>query len=297
MPTILNDKVTISHSLGGCAFNDPSSMSSWPNALKVRIDDIGGWKKTAPLESITTPRGTGDGDYIASRFPARSRLLQIEGYITATSRTTLDVLFDLVISQAFPDNVDITLTRYEPIPKFIVGRLVDTVDPYQYMGDESSLRFSATLICADPFKYDAINTISGSAGVAGVSSGGRTYPRVYPLIYDIIGAGSGNKIMIFNSGTANTYPTITINGPLLSGWRVENSTWRYQESFDISLAGAADVLVINNQTKSATINGAPVNGLLHGSWWPIRPGSNTIRLFGNYDPAVSFSVSGKSRWR
>ena len=296
MSTILNDKVTISHSLGTCSFNDPPSLADWPGAVKVRMDVLDGWRETASLNPITTPRGVGDGDYIASRFPAKSRMLQIEGYVTAGSRATLDSLLDLVAIQAFPDNIDITLTRYEPVPKYVVGRVVGPIDPIQYFGNEGALRFATTILCADPFKYDALNTISGAAGIAGVSTGGRTYPRTYPLFYNITAAGSGNSVTVYNAGTAKSYPTITVTGPLPSGWRVENSTWNEQESFDVDLA-ATDILVINNQTKSALLNGAPVNGLLSGSWWSLRPKSNVIRLFGNYDPLAGFTISAKSVWR
>jgi hypothetical protein len=193
MPTILRDKVTVSHVWGTHSFNDPTTLgASWPNALDVRIDDLGpGWLNSADLRVVSSPRGVGDGDYVANRFAFKSRMLNVEGYINASSRANLDALWDLMQVQAFPENVDITLTRYEPVPKFVVGRLAGELEVVQYFGNEGSLRFSTTILCADPFKYDAVNTITGGpVGVSGISTGGRTYPRVYPLVYNITAGGA-----------------------------------------------------------------------------------------------------------
>lgn len=296
MGTIFGDKVTLSHALGSCAFNDAASLGAWPGASRVRLDDLAGWGSTADLNVIKSSKGTGDGDYLATRFPAKSRLIMASGYVVVPGRAALDSVWDLLSIQAFPVDLDIVLTRYEPVPKYVTARVAGPIEQVQYFPAEGALRFEVPLICADPFKYDAVNTLSGSAGVAGVSTGGRVYPRTYPLTWNITAAGSGNSITLFNVGTAKSYPIINIHGPLPSGWRVENSTTGDEEAFAVDLL-SSDILVIDNQQKSALFNGAPVSGLLAGTWWPLARGSNTIRLFGNYDAAAGFTVSAKSAWR
>jgi phage-related protein len=298
LPSIFSDKITLSHDAGGCAFNDPVSLTDWPGATRVRIDDMPGWMSTADLDVIRTQRGVGDGDYIAKRFPFKSRMLLIEGFVMAASRAALESIWDLIQIQAFPANLDIKLTRYETVPKYVMARLAGPVEVTQFLPAEGGMRFRATLLCADPFKYDALNTISGGpTGVSGISSGGRTYPRVYPLVYNISASGSGNSITVYNAGTGIAYPTITITGPLPSGWRIENSTTGMQESFAIDLTTVSDTLVIDNKNKTALLNGAPINGLISGDWWGLSPKTNVIRLFGNYDPSADFSITAKSVWR
>lgn len=297
MSTILGDKVTCVSTAGSIAFNNAASVGAdWPGAIKVCIDDLPGWDDTVDLNVISTPRGFGDGNYTSPRFPAKARMLTVAGYAVATSRLTLDQLFDKIALVAFPQDVDITLTRFQPIPKYVKARLAGSIDLVQYHGSEGGLRFETTLLCSDPFKYDAVNTLSGSSGVAGLSTGGRTYPRVYPLVYGTTAQGSGNQVILTNIGTAPTYPIFTITGPLSSGWRLENSTTAEEESFDIGLS-AGDVLVINNNTKSATLNGNPINGLLNGDWWSLAQGGNVIKLFGDYNATASFTVTAVSRWR
>jgi hypothetical protein len=297
MSTILGDKVAIRNSSGTWTFNDSSLLPTlWPGAIKMNVDLLPGWSDTVSLDVISVPRGVGDGNYTASRFPAQARVITIGGYIAAASRAALDSLWDDVVLNAFPQDEDLTLTRYEPQPKYVICRLSGSLAVTQYLGREGALRWEGTLLCSDPFKYDAAAVLSGTTGIAGLSTGGRTYPRVYPLQYITVGGGTGNSITLLNVGTARSYPVITITGPLTSGWRIENSTTGAELSFGVALS-AGDVMVIDNQNKFATVNGSPVNGLLSGDWWYLVPGSNVVKLFADYNSTATFTVVATSRWR
>lgn len=298
MTTIYGDKVTSTSSAGSVSFNNAASLGvDWPGAARVNVDELDGWTDTFDLNVISVPRGFGDGAYTANRFPAKSRLVTVSGYIIAgVNRLTLDGLFDRLALYAFPQDVDIKLTRFEPVPKYVIARLAGPIVQVQYQPDQGSLRFETQLLCSDPFKYDAVNTLSGSSGIAGVSTGGRTYKRVYPLVYGTVAQGSGNLVALFNVGTAPAAPVFTIHGPLNTGWRLENSTTGDEESFDITLS-SGDTLVIDNGAKTAYLNGSLVNGLLSGDWWTLAQGANVIKLFGDYNATASFTVTAVSRWR
>lgn len=301
MSTIERDKVVVSHEFGGATFNDSVAVAvNWPGAFEVNIDDLKGWRSTTGVTVIRTPRGTGDGDYIADRFPKKSRMIEVEGYITAPTRAQLDDLFDSVVVQAFPNDVDITITRYEPTPKYVVCRLAGEIEDLGYLVDAHGvdmMRWGATLLCADPLKYDAVNTLAGSSGVAGVATGGRSYPRTYPLHYNVSSSGGGNQVSLFNEGTTDAPALLDIWGPLPLGWRVELSNTGDFISFNTALSTSSDHLIIDTAAKSALLNGSSVNGLLGGTWWKLRPKANVIRLYGNYDPAAGFTVTAKSAWR
>ncbi len=297
MPTILGDKVTCVSPSGSTSFNDlPTLAANWPGAIKVNIDDIPQWSDTVDLDVISTSRGFGDGAYTAKRFPAKSRVLSVAGYAVAANRALLDSIMDLVIANAFPQDVDIVLTRFEPVPKYVTGRLAGSVQVTQYHGKEGGLRFEATILCSDPFKYDASNTLSGTSGIAGLSTGGRTYPRVYPLVFGTTAQGAGNQVLLTNIGTAPALPIFTIHGPIASGWRLENSTTGAEQSFDIGLS-LGDTLIIDNGAKSAMLNGSLINGLINGDWWTLARGPNIVKLFGDYNSTASFTVTAVSRWR
>lgn len=293
MSTILGDKITMVHEFGSATFNDPA-MTDWPGLFKCHIDRLDGWQQTVDKNIVRSPRGVGDGDYIGNRWAAKSRMLEIEGYIHAPNRLALDQAFDDIINKAFPDDTDITLTRYEPIPKYVTCRLAGSIEPLQYFPE--GMRWGGTLLCADPFKYNPTDDLIGSAGVAGLSSGGMTLPLTFPLAFNMSAQGEGNQIVVYNAGTARSYANIFVHGPLTTGWRVENATTGEISGFDLSL-GSSDLLKIDNYNRIALLNDQPVSGLITGSWWALAPKSNTIRLYGNYDSSAGFSISGKSTWR
>lgn len=294
MGSIFKDKIVMAHSSGGCAFNDPA-MTDWPGAFQVSVDTLGGWRETAEPNVSRTQRGVGNGDYVAPHFALKSRMLSIGGLIHAPTRLLVDQMFDLLVVNGFPPDLDIQLTRYEPIPKYVKCRLAGKIEDPQYT--PQGMRWEATLLCPDPLKYDAVNTISGSAGVSGVSTGGMTLPLTLPLIFNVSANGSGNQIIVYNAGTVTSFPVISVHGPLPTGWRVENSTTGDIMSFNIGLGSSVDNLVIDTYNKTALLNGSPITGLLVGTWIGLAPKSNTLRLFGNFDPAAGFSVLGKSAWR
>jgi hypothetical protein len=293
--SLFGDKVVLSSQAGSATFND-ATLPGWPaGAIHVGIDGLDGWRSTAKLRVGRAPRGVGDGAILSSRFPMVERTIIVEGWIHASSRLLVDQLFDQVVNNAFPADVDIILTVNEPVPKYVTCRLADSVEPTQYL--PQGLRWQTTLVCADPLKYDASNTISaGPVGVSGVATGGRTYPRLYPLVYNVTANGTGNQMVVFNAGTTKTYPVITIHGPIPSGWRVENSTTGEYAGFSTDI-GISDTVVIDSQHKTATLNGSGIPGLIVGNWFGLVQGSNTLRLFGNYDPAANFSLTAKSAWR
>jgi hypothetical protein len=296
MSTIDGDKVTVNGPLGTLTFNDAATIGFWfPGTRQMGCDLLDGWRQVG-LNVISVPRGVGDGNYTASKFPTLARNITIGGWAMAPDRGSMDYLFDQLVADCFPVDTDLTITRFEPIPKYVVCRVTDPPDIIQYFADECAFRWEATLICSDPFKYDALNVLSGSSGIAGISSGGRTYPRVYPLTYTVVGAGQGNQIVLFNLGSAKAYPYITINGPVPRGWRVDLTTTGESLAFDIDL-GASDQMIIDTQNKTAYFNGFPINGLIQGDWFQLVRGSNTIKLFADWNATASFSVTARSTWR
>jgi Siphovirus-type tail component, C-terminal domain len=297
MSTIFKDKVAVQVPLGVLTFNDAAGLPYWyPGTRTMNVDLLEGWQKTVDLNVISVPRGVGDGNYTAPKFPALARNLTIGGYVEGPNRATLDAIWDQMMGDAFPPDVDIVLTRFEPVPKYVTCRVAGDFDITQYMPSEAAFRWEGTLLCSDPFKYDANSTLFDVAGIAGISSGGRTYPRVYPLTYTVVGGGEGNQAVVFNLGTAKAPVLIEIFGPVPIGWRIDNSTTGDSMSFDIDLSGS-DVLSIDTRTKTALLNGSPVNGLLHGTWMQLARGNNILKLFADYNVFGSFHVTAKSTWR
>jgi hypothetical protein len=129
--------------------------------------------------------------------------------------------------------------------------------------------------CPDPRYYD--NTTQ-TAAMTYTTPLGRTYPRVYPLTFG--GGSSTQSITITNSGWTNTYPLITIYGPITNPV-VGNSTTGNALNFNYTMA-QSDTIVIDLQYRTILLNGSPARNLLLGSssWFAAAPGNSQFYFYG-----------------
>lgn len=286
--------LTVVNSNGSVTFNDLSAGPGDIVAEMALVDVLDGWTATATPVVVTAQKAIGDGAFLASRLYSAGRSLHVEGLIATDGYEETENAWNDLVFKAFPLNEDLTITAQGPVPKFVVARVVSPITPLQWMPD--GFRFGLDLLCTDPFKYDAVNILTGTSGVSGASSGGMTWPVTWPVVWNAQTNGVGNGVTLTNIGNADTLPTISITGPLDTGWRIENETTGEFLSFNVALL-AGQTLVIDAKTESAEVEGSPVVGLIDGDWFPLKPGANFIRLFGNYDPATSFTVTALSAWR
>ena len=152
-----------------------------------------------------------------------------------------------------------------------VRALRTTVDPnYTYGYITSQVDF----FCPDPNYY---NNNLQTADLAYLPPTGRTYNRVYNLIYD----PSTNTITttVNNIGWATTYPTITLYGPIIDPV-LGNTTTNNSLTFNCSLT-SSDVLEIDLYNKLVTLNGVSARNLLQsGTWFGAPPGESIFTLSG-----------------
>jgi len=132
-----------------------------------------------------------------------------------------------------------------------------------------------TFFAPDPKFYD--NTQQTALMVVS-NPLGRTYNRVYPLLYG--GGSSASTTTVTNSGWANTYPIITITGPITNP-TVGNTT---QGNY-ITIQGTftnTDSLVVDLGQRLVTYDGATARNLVSGgsNWFWAAPGSNQFFLTG-----------------
>ncbi len=107
-------------------------------------------------------------------------------------------------------------------------------------------------------------------------SGGVTIPATFPLVF---GASSGGSLIATNAGTAETYPTITLQGPLINP-SITNETTGERLALTLTL-GASDTVVIN-MARRTILQGGTTNRMgaksAGSTFWSLSPGDNTLRF-------------------
>lgn len=293
MPTIFRDKVILNE----VVFNDP--LSAPEGAGDWAVDVLSGWHETPEMDAEFAPKGIVDGEVPPETFPIRGRTILIGGYVTAASRLRLEELWDIIVRDALPRGVPLRLERHEAVPKYTTAYLFGPREPAWYgnaYAGPYGFRWGATLRCPDPYKYGLTPQIL-SAGVAGFSSGGRTYPRTYPLEYMTDNAGEGEKVIMLNSGTGNSkHLVVDLTGPLIKGaWRLVNETTDGLIKFDVTLAGG-DHLIVDFYNETAMLNGSEVSASITGDFWSLVPGPNVLKIYADYDPLAGFTATAHPAW-
>jgi hypothetical protein len=150
---------------------------------------------------------------------------------------------------------------------------MSSVDPdYTY----GYIKSSATFFCPDPRIYD--DTLQ-TASLAVSNALGRIYNRTYNLVYGF--GSSGATTNVVNNGWATTYPTISINGPIVNPTIGNTTTGNY-----ITVTGSysnTDIVFIDLDSKLITVNGAAARNLVSGTstWFGAVPGNNAFYLTGS----------------
>jgi phage-related protein len=122
---------------------------------------------------------------------------------------------------------------------------------------------------------------------------GRTYNRVYNLVYDP--ASIQITTTVTNNGWTNTYPTITLNGPIenpIIGNNTQNAYLEFAGTYTSS-----DLLVIDLYNKLVTLNGLPARNLLvSGTWFSASPGNNEYYLEGDFGSTLIGTTKAVVTW-
>lgn len=156
------------------------------------------------------------------------------------------------------------------------------------------VRASAEFFAADPRLYETIQRVL-SAGLP-VVSGGRTYPRTYPLTYGA--SGTSGTILAINSGNYPTRPVAIITGPAANP-RLENLTTGETLAFNYTL-GAGAFLVVDFDARTVLEGGTSSRyyAVAAGStWWELAPGLNEVRFRADvYQAAALAELRWRSSW-
>lgn len=159
--------------------------------------------------------------------------------------------------------------------------------------------FQIALVAADPRIYSTqlyTSTVQAS-GVA--ASGGRSYPRSYPLNYAYVPPASLGDIYATNQGNAAAPATLTITGPGTNP-TITNATTGERLVFSITL-GATDFLAVDMLNRTVLLNNTfskySTVSFTQSAWWMLQPGVNDIQLaWGSYDTGAGLTVQWRDAW-
>lgn len=257
------------------------------------------------MRGTPTDRAENDGAVEPIAQFRSARLATVTGVLVAASVDAVFTDFTAVV-KAFEAGLsaDLTVlwrpggsTRDLQGAARLAGSVLTQLDARQPGG---YLRYQAQLRFADPRWYS--QTLLSASVVAAATSGGIPFPMPFPI--PLFQGASSGSVMAANAGTVETWPTITVAGPM-NGIAVGNSTTNTFLYFDSLNIGAGQTLTIttNPMGRAATVAGASVVGSLRiaSSNWPsIRASAtDTFQFYpinGGTSAASQLTVSWRSAW-
>lgn len=246
----------------GTGFNQTSQIATVTSATQF----------TLPV-TLTDTRTSGGTMNMSSSAQANYNLLQ-RALLPQTSGTTI-----LQFQLSFAGGLQRVNARVRGNKT-----LVDPDYTYGYIKSQYSF------FCPDPRFYD--DTLQ-TASLAVSNALGRTYNRIYNLVYGF--GSSGASTTVLNNGWATTYPTITINGPIVNPTVGNSTTGNY-----ITITGSysnTDIVYVDLDSKYITVNGVAARNLISGSstWFGAAPGTNQFYLTGT--GTVAGTTAATVSWR
>lgn len=257
----------------------------------VQVLSIDGLEDLPTLRTQDDNRGYSDGMFSGRDFlNGRTVTMQLQIMSDANNnyQVYLNQLKANLISQQAGTGVlqFIIPTRGVQLLNARVRRRSIRIDPeYTYGRAFATVEF----FCPDPRVYNNTQDIYTFTPVAGT---GRTYPRVYPLLYNASTGSPGNQQTLVNDGNTTSYPLINIVGPCVNP-TVNNITAGTSLTFNVTLT-SSDTLVVDTDLKTVLLNGAVSRNLLAlGSTWGAATPGNSVWAFlvSTYDTGATMVMS------
>jgi phage-related protein len=242
------------------------------------VTEVTGLEDLPQIRNQDDNKGYNDGMFTGRDFYS-GRTLTFMLNILAGNGNTAQQNFALFQAAINPQQTGVSTLQFllspsdsqKQIGARVRTRAVPVTPEYTY----GKITAQVTMFCPDPRYYD-VTTQSLSLSPSAVS--GRTYNRTYNLTY---GGGSlTNSGQIVNAGWAITNPIITITGPVVNPV-VSNVTTGQSITINYTL-GASDVLVIDLNLKTVTLNGVSARNILANAsqWFSAPPGTTQISFSG-----------------
>ena len=243
-----------------------------------QILSVDGLEGVPGIRNQDDNRGYADGMFTGRDFYAGrtiSMIIQVLGDGSNSAQANLNTLQRYLLPQSQGTTPLYFLLGYGEQEQVIYARVrafKAQINPdYTY----GKIIAQVDFFCPDPSYY---NINIQNAIMLFTPPTGRVYNRVYDLTYG--GGSSTITTTINNTGWANTYPIITINGPI-NNPIVGNTT----QNKSLHISGdylESDIIVVDLYNKLITLNENPARNILtSGDWFWAPPGESQFYFTGD----------------
>lgn len=249
------------------------------NVLIV-CDKITGWYGGAGVKRNASPRPSGHGSFGGQSY-RDDRVVVPSGWAYADSRGALMGQLMQIAATMGEGNLG-TITVNDPDYGGELSCSARLSDAPQLAWDAFSCCWSWQLQFTtddDPRLYGS--TMTASTGLPMPGAGGLKFPLFKTTGKLAFGLpGDSGRVTLFNPGTADTFLTFTIIGPVLGGFSLTDVDSGRRIVYAGDVPDGATVLIVDTATGRVTLNGSDRTGELTSKQWWVVPagGSSTVQF-------------------
>lgn len=243
----------------------------------VQVLSVDGLEDLPQLRVQDDTRGFQDGMFTGRDFLSGRTItfeLQIMNDANNSMQTYLSELKNNLVFQQQGTTVLQFILPNRPLQRVNarVRRRSIKIDPEYVYGRATA---AVEMFCPDPRIYDDAlqdRTLTPTSAV------GRTYNRIYDLIYNTPTGATSSFGDFVNSGNVTVFPTFTLSGAMTNP-RITNSTTGQSIPLNIIMS-ASDTIVVDPDLRSVTYNGSPARNIVSNSaqWFGFPPGTTTVGI-------------------
>lgn len=269
--------------LNGLALNDFTDETKF-----YQIQQISGLAGFPSIRNSDTFRPGQHGLFTSDQFLGGKDFV-IEGTFTAPTTLELNEMQQALmdaLADGLSSDIYLAWQATGEIAKRIGFRLYDAPLVSETPDRRRTREYMIPCRAADPLIYSATEH-SGNITLP-TATGGRSYPKSYPIAYGTI--STGGVLQAVNAGNIAVAPTIVIYGPV-DNPRLRNVTQGLSLELAISL-GATDTLTFDFKNKTVMLNvtAGRYSSLTVDDWWDLSPGNNEISYAASTYQAGSYAL-------
>jgi phage-related protein len=227
-----------------------------------------GWDSSAASSRQQSQRTRGIGGFSGPRTLA-PRVVSLQGVVEAVSQAGLQSAIDDLNAAVSLQDTLLTVTRDTDTRSVICARQDEVL--WTDLTDVSA-QWSIALACDDPRQF--ATAISATTGMP-ASSGGLTFPAVFPWSFATISSGI---VTLNNQGNASAPTLIRIDGPITTPTVTHVGTGM-AIGLSLTLASGEWVVIdVEAQTVRAQGTSSRNQYITSRGWVSAQPGSNSWAL-------------------
>lgn len=246
--------------LGGLTF------SNQPGA-KYTIREIAGWFGPPPEKTNVVERPNADGAFGVDRFYRAARPITIAGLVIGEGDGFDDWLqLSAVMSAGRPD----ALTVIDPTgAKSSLVKIVGSGSDLQPLVNGMA-QYVLSLVAFDPVKYG--EPVVSSVGVP-AAGGGLEYPLHADGVLEYGAVGELGRVTVENTGTAKTFPFITVLGGVADGFRISRLDTGEAVRYDRAVPDGT-VVTLDFRTGTVLVDGVSdaSSSVSEAQFFGVEPG-------------------------